>query len=87
MSPVLVITLQLLPLQPEAEEEAPVRIQETSQIAYPNTGKSDGWMGLGRLWTWGNLTFKTGLIHQRVTGCFWTRYFLFMDHTFKCQRN
>ena len=34
-----------------------VGIWETFQIASQNMGNSDGWMGLGRPWTWGNLNF------------------------------
>lgn len=34
-----------------------VRIWETFQVASQNMGNSDGWMGLSRPWTWGNLNF------------------------------
>lgn len=47
-----------------------VRFWETFQIASQNMGNPDGWMGLGRPWTWGNLNFWTGLICQRITGSF-----------------
>lgn len=47
-----------------------VRIWETFQVASQNMGNSDGWMGLSRPWTWGNLNFQTGVIHQKITGSF-----------------